>query len=134
VAVPILLDTHILFWWAAKLERLSRAHADTLREAESRGDPLAISAMTLWELAMMASRGRVQSTAPLESWIEEMTSYRHLTILPLTARIAAESVQLGPDFPKDPADRIIVATALCHGLRLVTADDRIRKWGKVLLV
>jgi PIN domain nuclease of toxin-antitoxin system len=52
----------------------------------------------------------------------------------VTPQIAAESVQPGADFPKDPADRIIVATALCHGLRLMTVDERIRKWGKVLLI
>jgi PIN domain nuclease of toxin-antitoxin system len=57
-----------------------------------------------------------------------------LTILPLTAKIAAESVRLGDDFPNDPADQIIVATARCHNLTLITADERIRKWGKVRVV
>jgi PIN domain nuclease of toxin-antitoxin system len=55
-------------------------------------------------------------------------------VLPITAAVAAESARLGRDFPKDPADRIIVATARCHGLRLVTADEHIRRWGKVPVV
>ncbi len=59
---------------------------------------------------------------------------RGLTSLPLTASIAVESVRLGDDFHRDPADQIIVATARCHGLTLITADERIRKWGKVNLV
>ena len=57
-----------------------------------------------------------------------------LAVLPITARIAAEGVQLDAGFHKDPADRIIVATARCHALRLATADDRIHRWGKVPLI
>jgi PIN domain nuclease of toxin-antitoxin system len=57
-----------------------------------------------------------------------------IATLPLTTKIAAESVRLGEDFPNDPADQIIVATARCHNLTLITADERIRKWGKVRVV
>ena len=55
-------------------------------------------------------------------------------MLPLSARIVAESIRLGGGFHNDPADQIIVASARCHGLRLATADERIRRWGKVSLV
>ena len=63
--------------------------------------------------------------------LEQIESHSLLTILPLTCSIAAESVSLGDDFHRDPADQIIVATARCHDLTLITADDRIRSWGKV---
>jgi PIN domain nuclease of toxin-antitoxin system len=64
----------------------------------------------------------------LDVWLDSIDSHPFLTILPLTARNAAESVRLGDDFPNDPADQIIVATARCHNLTLITADERIRKW------
>jgi PIN domain nuclease of toxin-antitoxin system len=57
-----------------------------------------------------------------------------IRVLPMTSRIAVESVRLGPDFPKDPADQIIVATARCHGLSLITADEDIRRWGKLPVI
>jgi PIN domain nuclease of toxin-antitoxin system len=70
----------------------------------------------------------------LDVWLDSIDSHPLLTILPLTARNAAESVRLGDDFPNDPADQIIVATARCHNLTLITADERIRKWGNVRVV
>jgi PIN domain nuclease of toxin-antitoxin system len=82
----------------------------------------------------MGRRGVLLEKAPWEVWLEQLENHPLLAVLPLTARIAAESVRLGEDFPKDPADQIIVATARCHSLRLVTADQRIRRWGKVPLV
>ncbi len=82
----------------------------------------------------MFERGRLEIPAPLELWLEEVETHPLIKILPLTARIVAESIRLGRDFHNDPADQMIVATARCHGLRLVTADERIRRWGKVPLV
>jgi len=102
-----------------------------LQDLESRQKPVAISAITLWEIAMLAARGRIEMTGPADVWLEEIERHPLIEVLPLTARIAAESVRLGPDFHNDPADRIIVATARIHGLPLMTADERIRKWGKV---
>jgi PIN domain nuclease of toxin-antitoxin system len=79
-------------------------------------------------------RGRIAITKSLDQLLGEIESHPLLTILPLTTKIAAESVRLGDDFHRDPADQIIVATARCHGLTLITSDARIRKWGKVNLV
>jgi PIN domain nuclease of toxin-antitoxin system len=88
----------------------------------------------LREFAMMLHRRRINVDIPLDIWLDRIESHPLIAILPLTAKIAAESVPLGDDFPRDPADQIIVATARCHGLTLITADERIRKWGKVNLV
>ena len=82
----------------------------------------------------MIERGRVEVTVPLDDWLAEIESHPLLAVLPLSPRIVAESVRLGADFHRDPADRLIVATARCHGLKLVTADERIRRWGKVPLI
>ena len=132
--LSLLLDTHILVWWQLDTCRLSKEQSRTLLETEKRQQSLAISAITLWEIAKMVERGRLESSIPLHLWLEDLERHPLLTVLPLTASIAVESVRLGDDFPKDPADQIIVGTARCHSLRLVTADERIRRWGKVPLL
>lgn len=130
----ILLDTHILIWWRLDSRRLSRNQARRLEDLERRQNPMAISAITLWEIAVLSARGRIEIAQPLDVWLEELEGHPLIDVLPLTARIAAESVRLGPDFHNDPADQIIVATARLHGLPLMTADERIRGWGKVPII
>ncbi len=129
-----LLDTHILVWWKTDPKRLTSAQAAALSEVEKGRAQAAVSAITLRELAKMVERGRMEISVPLDLWLEEVVESPHVSVLPLTARVAAESVQLGEGVPNDPADQIIIATARCHGLRLMTADERIRRWGKVPLV
>jgi PIN domain nuclease of toxin-antitoxin system len=114
--------------------RLSSAQAQILDELEERAEPAGLSAISLRELAQMIHRGRAIVDMELNAWLDSIESHPLLTILPLTAKIAAESVRLGDDVPNDPADQIIVATARCHNLTLITADERIRKWGKVRVV
>ena len=129
----VLLDTHILVWWRLDPARLSKVQARALSALDA-GRPAAISAITLWELAKMVERRRLEIPLPLDIWLEELEANPLLEVLPVTARIAAESTRLGDDFHKDPADQIIVATARCLGLPLLTADERIRRWGKVQLL
>jgi PIN domain nuclease of toxin-antitoxin system len=130
----VLLDTHILIWWLTDPRRLSRRQSKVLQELEQDGQPAAISAITLWESAMLVQRKKIEVEASVDTWIGELESHPLLAVLPITARIAAESVRLNASFPKDPADRLIVATARCHGLSLITADQNIRSWGKVAMV
>jgi PIN domain nuclease of toxin-antitoxin system len=127
----ILLDTHVLIRWQLDSKRLNPAQVRRLQDLENRQEPVAISAITLWEIAMLAARRRIEIAEPLEVWLEEIERHALIDVLPLTARIAAESVRLGPDFHNDPADRMIVATARLHGHSLMTADGRIRRWGRV---
>jgi PIN domain nuclease of toxin-antitoxin system len=108
--------------------------AQVLEQLEEQGQPVGLSAVSLREFAMMLHRRRVDVEMSLDVWLDSIESHPLITILPLTTKIAAESVRLGDDFPREPADRIIVATARCHGLTLITADERIRKWGRVNLV
>ncbi len=132
--VSVLLDTHILVWWRTTPEKLSPEQNRVLIGLEKRGQPAGISAITLWELAMMVERGRQEINVPLDIWLEEIESHPMLSVLPVSATVAVESVRLGDGFHRDPADQIIVATAHCHRLPLLTADERIRNWGKVALV
>ena len=132
--ISILLDTHIVVWWRSSPERLSSDQAHALKSLERRNDSAAISAVTLRELATLGQRGRLEVDIPWDAWLLDFENDARFAVLPLTPSIAIESVRLGADFPRDPADQIIVATARCHGLRLLTADEGIRRWGKVPLI
>jgi len=126
--MKLLLDTHIFIWWSNNSPEISsRLH--TIQEAEQSGEKLNISIMTLWEIAMLAAKGRLEIASSIDSWFERLEEQPNLSILPLNSRIVIESLRLGENFPKDPADQLIAATARVHGLRLVTADERIVKSG-----
>jgi PIN domain nuclease of toxin-antitoxin system len=124
----ILVDTQTVAWLAftpAKLSpTASRAIADARRE-----EGIAIAAQTLWELAMMESKRKIEVDMSLREFLEGVE--QQFTVLPIDAAVAARSVLFGKVFPKDPADRIIAATALVYGLKLVTADEQIRRSGEV---
>lgn len=81
--------------------------------------------MTLMEIAQLARKGRIHLHISLETFLMETES--RFSVIPMTGQICAQAVDLPAAFPKDPADRIIAATALVHGLPLVTADDAIRR-------
>lgn len=121
----ILVDTHIVVWLAFDPKRLSKRAVNAIDDARENGEGLAISALSLYELAAIAARGRVQLDISTESFLEEVEA--RFIIKPLTARISAKAIQLARSYPNDPIDRIIGATALVEGLRLVTADERILK-------
>jgi Uncharacterized protein conserved in bacteria len=129
---PVLLDTHILIWWQFDSARLSKAQSHRLLAFEKSGEKPFLSAISLREIASLLSSGRVEIPIPADVWLDEVES--DLIVLPITARIAAESVRLGERFRRDPADQIIAATARCHGLGLMTSDDRNRRWGGVPIV
>jgi PIN domain nuclease of toxin-antitoxin system len=120
----ILLDTHVIVWAAEGSDRLSRTAASEIRRAR-RGGGLAISAMSLWELAFLLTKGRIQMYGSLESSIRLLTE--DLTVLPITPEIALLAAQFPDDYPRDPADRLIGATARAEGLTLLTRDENIRR-------
>lgn len=116
----VVLDTHVVQWWSAEPERLSPAATKALSEA----DELAVSAISWFELAWLAKHERIIVTIPLRSWLEQLaTQVRSIGITP---SIADTAVSLPSSFPDDPADRLIYATAIEYGWRLVTKDERLR--------
>ena len=120
----ILLDTHVLVWTVADSKRLSRAATREI-DRSSRQGGLAISAITLWELALLVTRGKIQAYGTVEASVKLFTEV--VTVKPITVDIAALANQFPGDYPGDPADRLIGATARAEGLTLVTRDENIRR-------
>ncbi|OBF93309.1 ribonuclease [Mycobacterium sp. 852002-51163_SCH5372311] len=116
----VLLDTHVVHWWAAEPDRLSQAAAHAVEQA----DELAVAAITWFELAWLAHHERIRLTIPVRSWLQRLA--RHLRTVGITPSVAATAVSLPSSFPGDPADRLIYATAVENGWRLVTKDKRLR--------
>ena len=120
----ILLDSHVLIWAVADSKRLSKAAASAIRRAR-RGDGLAVSAITAYEVAWQIASGRIQGYGTVETSV--LRFLEGVTMRPITPEIAALAAQFPEDYPRDPADRLIGATARAEGLTLVTRDERIRR-------
>ena len=121
----ILVDTHVVVWLAFEEAQLSRKARTAIEVARRDSEPLAISAITLLELATLASNGRIHIDIGLESFLQEVEA--RFAVLPITGRACARTAGLPATYPKDPADRIIGATAIVEGLPLLTADREIRR-------
>ena len=121
----ILVDTHVVVWLAFDQDQLSRKARTAIDDARRNAAGLAISDITLLELATLASKGRIHLQISLESFLQEVES--RFVVLPISGRACARAMSLPAAYPKDPADRIIGATALVEGLSLLTADRAIRR-------
>jgi len=121
----ILVDTHVVVWLAFDLEQISRKARAAIDDARKNADGLAISDITLLELATLATKGRIHLDISLESFLQEVES--RFVVLPISGRACARAMGLPATYPKDPADRMIAATALVEGLSLLTADRAIRR-------
>ena len=116
----VLLDTHVIHWWSAEPGRISEAATVALHEA----DELAVAAISWFELAWLARHERIVLTIPIRSWLEQLSA--QVRTIGITVAVADTAVSLPSSFPGDPADRLIYATAVEHGWRLVTKDKRLR--------
>lgn len=121
----ILLDTHVVVWLAFDPAQLSKKARAAIDDARQNKGGLGISDITLLELAMLSSKGRIRLNISLESFLREVET--RFVILPISGRICVRALELPTAYPKDPADRIIGATALVEGLSLLTADSAIRR-------
>jgi PIN domain nuclease of toxin-antitoxin system len=121
----ILLDTHVVVWLASGDPRMSRAAQIAIDHSLKSERGLAISDFTLFELSQLFRKKQFSLLVSPESFLAEVE--KRFVVLPITASIALQAFELPASYPKDPADRIIGATALIEDLPLVTADTQIRK-------
>ncbi|MHB1936054.1 MAG: type II toxin-antitoxin system VapC family toxin [Acidobacteriaceae bacterium] len=119
-----MLDTHVLVWLAFNPEKVSRQATSVVQHARNQHGGLAISAVTLYEIAMLAAKGRIDLRTSAESFLDEIET--QFVVKPITSRICAETMRLPDAYPRDPMDRLIGATAIVEGLKLITADAAIR--------
>ena len=123
----IVLDTATWIWRASDPKRLSTKARRAIDEAER----AFVSAISVWEVAMLVARRRIQLDRSVEQWVDIALALPTIQLAPLEPAIAVRSTKLPGEFHSDPADRMIVATALENGASVVTPDERIRSYPHV---
>lgn len=126
----ILLDTHTLIWWVSAHPSLSD-NARLLIEKECRNDGVVVSYISTWEIATLVSKNRLVLSMDVSRWIHTVAAIEGLRFIPVDNEISIKSTELPGEFHKDPADRIIVATARKFAIPLVTMDEKIRAYPHV---
>lgn len=121
----VVLDTHAWIWWADDPARLSRAARDAITEA----DPIGVSAISCWEVGMLALGGRITLDRDVSRWVRQALGQPGVVALPIEPKVALDAARLEREgFVGDPADRLIYATARDTGAVLVTRDERLRAY------
>jgi PIN domain nuclease of toxin-antitoxin system len=126
----IVLDTHSWIWWVSSPAFLSETAKQIIDEAVTEMNVF-ISSISAWEVAVLASRGRLKLTMSAGDWIAASEALPFFEFVPVNNSIAIKSVELPGRLHNDPADRIIIATAISLGAVLVTKDEKIRSYPHV---
>ncbi len=129
----IVLDTHVWVWWVSGVEPLSQKARRAIRAAVNQ-KAVYISSISVWEVAQLVARNRLQLTTDVTDWVAKSEALPFVHFIPVDNTIAIKSVQLPGSFHTDPADRIIIATALTLGFPLVTRDEKITRYPHVRTV
>ena len=123
---PLLIDTHVLLWLVFADPQLKPSVRLLLQEA-SLANQIFLSPISMWEIALKHSRGKLQLDRPIREWLTQATQLPGMHLAQLTPAIAAECAELPAAFHGDPADRIIAATARSEGFTLITHDSKLLK-------
>lgn len=126
----IVLDTHVLIWWV-NLDPLCPVRVRRYIQQHRAKSKVLVASMTFWEIAMLVKRGRLRLRFDLDTWIAHVEAIEGLEIVPMDHSTLVLSVNLPEPFHADPADRMIVATALQCGATLITKDRVLRKYPHV---
>jgi PIN domain nuclease of toxin-antitoxin system len=118
----ILLDTHAWWWSLTEPENLSKIAIKTIRQTKS--DQRMIASISIWEFAMMAAKKKIRLKISVAKWLSQALQETGLGVIEISPQIAIDACNLPGNFHKDPADRLIVATARVNNLRLVTKDEK----------
>lgn len=124
----VLLDTHVWLWLAGG-ERIAPAARRRIEQAASE-DGLALSPITLWEVGMLSAKGRIAVQPDCMTWVTTALAKTGVRLLPMSAQIAVGSCFLPDGFHGDPADRIIVASAMASSATLITRDAKILAYAR----
>ena len=115
------LDTHAWIWWVSEPARLGKGARRALSVAKRVGVP----AICCLEVATLAARGRIALDRPVLEWLHDALAPSQVELISLTPAVAVKAAELPSTFPGDPADRLIVASAILEAAPLITKDDRI---------
>ena len=130
----IVLDTHAWVWWLSRPDYLPDPARAAIGGSLDEGVPLCVSAVSVWEVALLVERGRLEMTMDVADWVARAESAPEIRLVAVDARIGVRAVRLA-NFPhRDPADRMIIATALHLGAAVVTADRRLRNYASVATI
>ncbi len=124
--MSLLLDTHTWIWWLTGQDELSRKEHQKLDSLSEKTPPV-ISDISLWEAQMIYAKGKLKLTIPFSQWLIQATLPDVVQLARLSPDVILKLDNLPPGFHGDPADRIIVATALSLGIPLFTYDRKIRR-------
>ncbi len=127
----ILLDTHAWIWWVDDPSQLSQRARNAI-DAAAVDNGIHISSISAWEVALLVSKGRLQLTMSVDDWIAHTEALPFVTFVPVSNRIAIKSVSLS--IHPDPADRMIIATAMSLGVTIVTQDSKISAYAPIQTV
>ena len=123
----ILLDTHAWVWWVSGSGQLSAKARDAI-ERHRQDRSIRVSAISVWEVAQLVARGRLELTMDVDDWVARSEALPFLDFVPVDNRIALRSTRLPEPLHPDPADRMIIATALSIGAPLVTKDRKLHRY------
>ncbi|MDP2633120.1 MAG: type II toxin-antitoxin system VapC family toxin [Candidatus Curtissbacteria bacterium] len=127
----MLLDTHVLVWWISDPEKLPKKIQREIDNCVKHNIQILVSSISIWEIAILFKKGKLGSDMDINAWIEKVESLPFFQFVAVDNTIAAKSVMLVEFSHKDPADRIIVATAREYGAVLVTSDRKLLEYKNV---
>ena len=128
----VLLDTHVWWWSLTEPELLSENAIEFIKKAKP--NQRAIASISIWEFAMMVSKNRIQLEISVSKWLSRAINDTGLQVIDISPEVAIQSYRLPGNFHKDPADRIIIATARVNNFSLITKDQKIRDYPHVKTV
>ena len=130
----IVLDTHALVWWASDPGQIPARARRRIKNAVESGSGIAASSISVWEIAMLVSRSRLRLTLPVDLWLASLAALPHLQFIPVGNQVVIRAAGMDDCPSRDPADRMIVATAILLGAPLITGDRRLRSFDALTTV
>ena len=119
----MIIDSHTLVWWLESSEEISEFARHVLDHADDRDELHRVCAVTFWEIGLKVRRGQITTKFPVDQWLVMLGELQWMTIEETTAEVWLKTAEMEWSH-RDPADRIIAATALIHGEAVLTKDRR----------